>query len=291
VSGKLRVVFSNPSRQLEVALHGRGVSSILSVTPALLDFGTRLAGGEERELPLTLTNVSNEPIVLSAPEVIEKTGTFFSFDAERLEGLTLEAGRSFILPVGYQPEVDSVSEMTLDFGTSTPLQPRMVQVKLQGRGVQRVISMAPGRADFSHVAVDEPSEPRVITLVNTSSHEQQVVVGLKDTNGTPFNVDVGALASSIPPGGSSSFKVSFLPRQPGDAQNEVQVWVQGTSEPQGVIALTGTGTEAPQGGCACGSSETGSAGGLVLMVMIALVARQRRLSQRPGFSSGAPRFR
>jgi large repetitive protein len=53
----------------------------------------------------------------------------------------------------------------------------------------------------------------------------------------------------------------------------VQVWLQGDTEPETVISVTGRGTAPPKQGCS--STQPGSAGLLALLALLGLGARRR----------------
>ena len=120
-------------------------------------------------------------------------------------------------------------------------------------------------------------EPKVVTVTNKSSQPQRVVVKLK-AEGTPFTVDTSTLANAIPAGGSATFKVTFQPQTADEAQNEVEVWLQGETEAEALIPVKGVGRSvgSQPGGCSCGSTEAGSAGMLALLALAGLGSRRRR---------------
>jgi len=84
VNGTLKLTFNELPQPLAVVLHGKGIPTVLSINPALLDFGWVRVGDSKREQPLTLTNLSSEPIVLAAPEVAYQIGEPFSHDMASL---------------------------------------------------------------------------------------------------------------------------------------------------------------------------------------------------------------
>jgi MYXO-CTERM domain-containing protein len=280
VNGKLKLSFSESPQPLEVALRGKGIPTVLSIQPSPLDFGTVRVGGGKREQPLTLTNLSSETIILAAPERTYSTGESFLFDDSALSGRTIAPNESIIVSVGYQPMVETLSETHLSFGTTSPAKPRAVDVQLKGRATLRLLSADPGSLNFGRVAVGASAEPKVVTVTNKSSQLQRVVVKLRSAEGTSFSVGTKALEEPLPPGGSATFTVAFQPQTEGEAQNEVQVFLQGETEAEALIPVTGMGEGVgdpdPAGGCSCGSTEAGSAGMLALLALVGLGSRRRR---------------
>jgi MYXO-CTERM domain-containing protein len=281
VMSTLRLSFSEVPQPSEVPLLGKGIPSVLSIRPSPVDFGLVRVGGAKSERPLTLTNLSSDPIVLATPEPTYITGEPFTYDASRVTGQTLQPGASLIVNVGYQPQAETLSETNLSFGTTTPNSPRSVDVQFRGRAAQRFLSVDPGSLNFGEVTVNQASEPQVVTVINKSAQPQRVVVMLKDAAGTSFRVEAPALADPIAAGASATFKVLFQPQQDGQSTNQVQVWLQGESQPEREIPVSGTGKAAGDGdggeGCSCGSTDAGSAGLMGLLVLMALAASRRRL--------------
>jgi MYXO-CTERM domain-containing protein len=279
VNGVLKFSFNELPQPLEVALRGKGIPTVLSVKPSPLDFGGVRVGGGRREQPLTVSNLSSDPIVLAMPEVTYTTGEPFTYDAASLQGRVLEPGASVIVPVGYQPVVETLSETTLSFGTTTPSRPRSAEVQLKGRAMQRLLSVDTTRLEFGQVDAGTTVAPKTVTLTNNSSQQQRVVVMLKNLEGSPFTLETKALANPLPAGGTATFSVAFNPQTAGDFQNEVGVWLQGETEAEARISATGSRVEEAEqlpGGCSCGSTEAGSAGMLALLALVGLGSRRRR---------------
>jgi len=278
VSAKLKITFSEPPLQLEVALLGQGISSVLSIRPTPLDFGAVRTGSARREQPLTIANLSSEPITLAEPEVKEKTGEPFIFDTAALRGLTIAPGSSTIVTVGYQPKVETLSDTIFFMGTTTPPRPRSAELNLKGRATNRLLTVDPISVDFGRVDVGDPIEPKVITVVNKTAQQQRVVVQLKNLEGTAYVLDTRVLGDPIPAEGSATFTLTFQPQAAGAEDNEVQVWLQGEPEPEARIPVTGHGRQltGAGGGCSSATVEMGSSGMLALLALVLLGSRRRR---------------
>ena len=279
VNCRLKLYIAELGRDFEVALRGKGIPKVISVSPAELDFGGVRIGSDKLVQPLTIMNLSSDTITLGMPEVKSRSGASFIFEGDSLRNVQLAPGVPVIVNVGYQPTVETTSETVLSFGTTTPLKPRAVDVLLKGRATRRVLSSDLPDLDFGWVNVgNKKVEPKVITLTNKSTQLQRVVVMLKAGEDAPFILDTKALSGGIPPEGTASFTVDFKPQQAGDAANEVQVYLEGEAAPEVQIpvkgigrSLTGTGS-----GCSCGTTEAGSAGMLMLLALVGLGSRRRR---------------
>jgi MYXO-CTERM domain-containing protein len=264
---------------LNVALRGKGIPAVLSIAPSPLDFGGVRIGSGVRENPLTITNVSSDPIVLAAPEVTYKTGEPFTYDAAGLQGRELAPGMSLIISVGYQPEEETLSETTLSFGTTTPTKPRSVDVQIKGTATSRLLFVDQERWDFGFVKVDKQVESKVFTITNKSAQKQRAVVKMRDSQGAPFILGTKELANAIAPGGTAIFSVDFDPDHAGVVKDEVQVWLQGATEAEALIPVQGQGTDlksVPPTGCSASTTEAGTAGLLALLTLVGLGSRRRR---------------
>jgi len=274
----LKITFSDLPLPLEVALHGKGIPAVLSVNPSPLDFGGVRAGrGTSRELPLTFTNLSSEPITLAEPVVISSTGEAFAYSGSSVKERKLEPGVPYILMVGYQPLNDILSDTTLAFGTTTPNQPRAVEVQMKGRGIKSLLTVDAGNLDFGRVDVGKPVELKTITITNRSGQKQLAEVKL-GTDGTPYTLGDDALIEAIPPEGQATFTVAFNPNQAGEVKNTVEVRLKGQPDTEAVIAVTGHGRAltGSGGGCSTTSLQVGSTALLALLALVGLSSRRRR---------------
>ncbi len=124
VNAVLRLSFAELSAPLEVALRGKGIPTVLAISPSSVKFeGVRAETGV-REEPITFLNLSSDPITLAPPEVKLRNGEDFTFDYGSLEGQQLMPGVPVIKKVKYQPTKEGFSETVLSFGTTSPWCPR-----------------------------------------------------------------------------------------------------------------------------------------------------------------------
>ena len=274
----LKISFAQFNKAIEIPLRGKGIPTVLSINPSPLDFGGVRAVTGSREAPITLMNLSSDPITLGMPEVEYSIGEPFLFNWASLEGEVLLPGQPVIKTVKYQPKVESSSETKIHLGTSSPLKPRAVPFNMLGKATRRVLYSDVDSLDFGRLDAKAPSLTKTVTLTNKSPQPQRAVVTLKMLENSPFALDAKRFAESIPPEGTVTFTVTFDPEKAGDAENEVQVRLQDLSEPEVQIRLTGIGRvlTGGGGGCSCGSTEAGSAGMLMLLALVGLGSRRRR---------------
>ncbi|MDC0713579.1 choice-of-anchor D domain-containing protein [Stigmatella sp. ncwal1] len=282
---QLKLRFSSPVLERTVDLLGQGIPSVLSLSPTALEFDVVRAGrsGEAQSKTLTVLNVSSDPIILDELGVQRKVGEPFQIEVPGAnggwpDGGWLEPNKSVPVKVTYDPKVETVSETTLVFGTTTPVDPRAVNVLLKGSATKLVLRVEPGSLEFGRVDMGaRQQEPKVVTITNASSSPQLAIVALRDNTGTSFVLDTSELVDAILPEESASFTVNFVPDSVSLVENELEVRLQGESEPEARVRVSGQGRNltGQGGGCSFGSTEAGSAGVLALLALLVLMSRRR----------------
>lgn len=264
--------------EMQIPLRGKGIPSVLSVSPSALDFGALRAATGMRETPITLLNLSSDPITLAPPEVRYTNGEPFIFDWDSLGGMVLNPGEPIIRKVKYQPAVETFSDTTVFFGTTSPTTSVGVELKLKGRATKRILNANVTSLDFGRLETNKPAQTKTITITNKSPQPQRVVVALKPVEGSPFALKTSGLDEALPPEGTATISVTFDPDEAGEAEDEVQIRLQGIADPELQIPVTGTGNKITGrgSGCSCGTTEAGSAGMLMLLALVGLGSRRRR---------------
>lgn len=286
LQGAVSVISDIPdSSPLQVSLEGNGTISVASLSLATLDFASQPVTVTSGAQPVIITNTGTAELeitelAVSNPAFVVLMPRPWSLPLPTpAEPLRLAVGEQTAVYVAFTPSTLGATEGKLFLISNAFTAPEPVTLKGVGvdgqTGSQRLLSVAPGRLDFGEVELDAPVEPQVLTVTNRSAQPQQAMVTFESSEGSPFLVDAAGLAEPIPPEGSATFKVTFQPRQEGEARTELQLWLEGQSEPEAVIPVTGRGA-AQAGGCACGTTDAASAGLLSLLVLAALSSRRRR---------------
>jgi hypothetical protein len=259
--------------QASVDLRGQGVSSVISVSPARLDFGTVRAPANVEAQSVTVLNVSSEEITLEDPLLEGRQKDHFT--SGTLTKHKLGRGESTTLLVSYGVKVAAASEATLTFRPSKPTQSEKSVVVLSGKAVASLLTVSPLTLDFGRLEVGTQSAAKTFTVTNQSSSPR--LVESVEADDPAFVVDAEELlATPIPPGKSATFTVVFQPREATAMTGEVLLTLQDEDLPEVLIALSGTGRSitAEGGGCACGSTGAGSLTALALLALMALRTRR-----------------
>jgi len=231
-SGNLTLTNNSPNSSSAVALVGTGVSSTLqiSASPTSLGFGN-LTTGTSATQSVILTNAGNSALTLSQDTL---TGSGFSVTGLALP-LTLSAGQSTSISVAFAPTTTGNFSGTISVTSNATNSP--ATITLSGTGVQPQISVIPASTSFGNVSVGSTGS-QTLTISNPGTASLSLTQAL--LSGTGFSISGLALPLSVPPGGTSSFAVSFAPASAGSFSGNLTLVNNSPNSPF-VVALSGTG--------------------------------------------------
>ena len=155
-----------------------------------------------RELPLTITNIGNEDLIVSE---ITVEGDYFSSDFE--DEITIEPDEDHDLTVTFAPEERGEFEGTLTI-TSNDEENEEVEVVLYGVGVGPIIAVQPRSLDFGAVGIDQ-SEERTLTIHNRGLNDliiSEVTLTVGQTFLSDFEEEI-----TIEPDERHQLTVTFTP--------------------------------------------------------------------------------
>ncbi|MGE6759616.1 choice-of-anchor D domain-containing protein [Corallococcus interemptor] len=235
-----------------VPLSGLGVEGKLTATPAALSFSRTEVGKSSQVVQVTLVNTGTDILTLSTLAVAGP----FSVVPPKLPK-DLPPRDAFTMDVTFKPVEDGLASGALRVFSNAPSSPTVV--KLEGEGLQAIARMASDVMEFGGQRVGGLSPPRELTLFNTGS--ESLNVSAVNVSG-PFLISGLNVGTSVPPGGSRAFQVSYKPTEV-TAENGV-LEVQSNAPRAAQVTLRGTGTtasiEASVTTLTFGSQFLGSAG-------------------------------
>ncbi len=211
-TGMLSIVTS--AGTASVTLSGSGAATnMLSIDPIALTFSNGPANGSSAlaaDATVTLTNTSASPIAIGAISTSSP-----SFAANSTCG-TLPAGAICSVNVRFTPGMDQVSAtLTIPVTTTTnALVSTMVYtVPLAGNYTsgEAGLLLVPSELNFGSQAVGTLGQTRQLTLLNTSTSTQQITLNVPQH--FPLAAPFGC--TTLAPGASCTFAVSFLPQTGG----------------------------------------------------------------------------
>jgi large repetitive protein len=282
----LRMEFSHSVPAIEVPLKGKGVSVPFTISPTPFNFGTYRLKDEPLETLLKLTSNLTDPITLAKPRIKSSTGEAFDLDdLFALQGQQLTANNPVNVKVRYHPTVPTASRVTLSFfglkDVKTQAEtPWSVDATLQGSAAERILTAYPAEHKFDRLETSATEgQTKTFEIENISTKDQLLKARLRVGDDSQFSLDARELSNIIPAGKKANISVTFKPTKAGDMENAVEVFIESErTTAELVIPLTGAGNVfmVHGSGCACGVTEPGSAGALLLLALAGHRWRRRR---------------
>ena len=235
-TGTLTMTDSDVTSPQVVNLTGTGTSVTLS--PALLNFGTRTLGAPAKVLTATLKNQSSSGLTIS--------GMVASGDYTQTNtcGGSLPAGGSCVISASFFPTVAGTRYGNVTITDSDGASPHVLNLTGVGTG----ITLSSSTLTFASQAVGTTSSPQTFNLTNKGSQSLTISgVSILGSIGQPTYdyVQSNTCGATVDPGATCQFSISFAPTATGSRAGSILIFdsEEGTS-PQS-IALSGTGIANP----------------------------------------------
>jgi hypothetical protein len=244
-----------------VALTGRGIAPVMSVSPTTLQFGGVQVGDSPITKQVSVLNTGDAPLVVSAA-VIE-TGNDFS-TANACEGVAVSPGGNCVVFVSYSPTTpgSKSSQLRIESNGASSA----VIVTLTGR--EAALTLSSSSISFGDVSVGLLSSSSAITITNVSGAPVQLnsptLTDSQNFSLTPMTTCPTSLASDA----TCSVFVRFNPVSSGSKSSTLSV----TTNSAG---LTLTANLTGQGVVLLGDSSTSPA-----------ISGEALRAARPGITSG-----
>jgi hypothetical protein len=227
----LNVAYQGSGSPLTVPLHGIGVTTTASLTPASLNFPTQLISGTSSPQPATLTNTGTGAVTISS---ISTKGAFTQTNDCPA---SLPAGTKCDILVRFAPHRKGGAKGTLTVSDDATGSPQKVSLS----GVGTVVTFSPLGVNFGDQKVGTSSPPVPVKLFNkggtTLSITQITIVGINSGDFAQKN----NCGQGVPAHGHCTITVKFTPTATGQRSGSVSVTDDGGGSPQSV-PLAGTGT-------------------------------------------------
>jgi hypothetical protein len=213
----------------------------LSVTPQSLAFGNVVVGASASQ-NVAVSNASTAPVTISNLSV---SGAGFSQNGATLP-LTLAAGQSATIAVKFAPTAASSATGSLQITSNATN--ASIAVALTGTGTaappqQGTLTVSSQSLTFGSVVVGSSSSQN-ITVSNSST--AAVTISNLGVTGAGFSRSAVTLPLTLAVGQSAAIAVKFAPTAAGGVTGSLQITSNATNASI-AVALSGTGTAAPQG--------------------------------------------
>lgn len=253
-SGTLTITDNVAGSPQTVAITGTGTAPQVAFTPSAgLDFGsTQRAGNPGMVKNVTLTNTGDGQLTITS--MTSDDPADFSVDGSACPRgpYTVAAGGSCTIVVTFAPTIAG------PYGLNVPhtnlAAANLVVVDDAGSGTQKLplsgLATGPGAqfsvanvtitgVGFGEQALNIPSDPMVVTLMNNGS-DPLVISGVAMTGDFTENDSCGALPATLPAGTSCTLTITFTPSQLGKRSGGLTI-TDNAANTQQSITLSGFG--------------------------------------------------
>ena len=198
--------------------------------PSSLDFGS-IAVGTSSTQSVTVTNSGGSGTTISGATV---SGSGFSFAGPALP-VSLQAGQSASFSVSFLPSGAGATSGTLSLSSRQG----SLSVALAGTGVKPSISITPSDLSFGSVPLGVTSTQTV-----TVSNPGNATLDITQLTGPSSSFSVTGLSAptTLTPGQTSRFSVSFTPNATGAQTSSVGLVTNASTSPM-ALPLSGTGVQ------------------------------------------------
>ncbi|HVA64917.1 MAG TPA: choice-of-anchor D domain-containing protein, partial [Terriglobales bacterium] len=210
-AGSLTLTYNAPGSPQPVPLSGTGDGAVVLFSPATLNLGAQAVGGASPAQTLSLQNLGNIPLALSAVAV---TGPFSLVNGC---GTSLAAGAQCALQVQFTPQAPGPATGSLAVTDNAPGSPQQVVLSGAGQGALALLSAA--TLDAGAQAVGSASPAQTLTLQNQGNIP--LMLNAVAVTG-PFSL-VNGCGTSLAAGAQCALQVQFTPQAPGPATGSLAV--------------------------------------------------------------------
>ncbi len=220
---------SSTSSALSQLVHG----AIVKLSPTSLSFGNQTVNLASAAKNVTLSNSGNA--ALNIRTIFLAGANVPSFRQTNNCGATLAAGGSCIIAVRFEP--NSAASKTAAIGITDNAPNSSQYVPLSGTGVLPAVTFSPGSLAFATQVVYTTSAAKTVRLTNSGLGILEIS---KIAVSGPF-AQTHTCGSTLNPGASCTFTVSFTPKAIGLLTGGLSVTDNATGSTQ-EVSLEGTGT-------------------------------------------------
>ncbi len=239
-TGSLTLTDGDSTSPQTVSLSGMGTE--VSLSAALLSFGTVPVGSSSTTKNVTFSNLSSSPITISS---IAATG---DYSQTNTCGGTVAGNSSCTVTVKFTPTTPGTLYGTVAITDSDGSRSQVVNLT----GVGTLVSLSPASLNFGSVIIGATSTS-TITLTNKSNSTSLTITGSSVTGtqttiqGTyselateEFAIQSTTCGSTLAPLASCTFTIVFTPTLSGALSGQLYVYDSEADSPQS-SALSGTG--------------------------------------------------
>lgn len=241
LAGSVLFTTTDPAQPtVTIALIGRGISPVVTATPAPLGFGNQPVGTTSAAKVVTISNTAGTaPLTISGIAVNGSSATDFAMTQTCGTGfpLTVAAGATCTASITFTPAAAGVRAAALSIGVNAPAIAQTVD--LTGTGTLPGATVAPPSLSFTSQLVNTPSPAQTVTLTNSGLAPLSITsIAFGGKNATDFS-QTNTCGTSLAAGASCPILVTFTPLARGQRNATLIVIDNASTSPQSVL-LSGT---------------------------------------------------
>ncbi len=207
--------------------------AIAQISATGVNFGNQTVGIVSSSQTVSLTNTGNVALAITS---IGIAGTNHGdFAQSNTCGQSVAPGNGCIINVTFTPTATGTRTANVTITDNAPNSPQMIS--LTGNGVLPAISLSPAKLIFSNQVVFTTSAAQTATLTNTGLG----ILNVSKIAATGPFAQTNTCGTSVAPGGTCAFTVTFKPTTIGTLTGAVSINDNAPTSPQ-KITLTGFGT-------------------------------------------------
>ncbi|WP_394835448.1 choice-of-anchor D domain-containing protein [Pendulispora rubella] len=225
------------SASIVVPLTGNGVSAMISLQPASLDFGAQLVGRASAARTAEIANTGSASLNITALTLGGAQGTSFALVTTPELPAVVEPNTKLTLSLKFTPSTmgDSLGELSI--ASDDPNTPKAL-ISLKGTAVSQLISVSPTSLDFGVSKVGIKPAAQAVTITNTGG--DPIALGsaiLEGAQAAAFQVSQPS--GSLDPGKTATVNVTYLANAPVEANAALKIGTADASIPKAQVTLKG----------------------------------------------------
>ncbi len=215
-----------------------GISSAITVSPDVLDFGNQLVGSSSQSRSIVITSIGTSNVVIDGFSVAGGNAADFSVNSPALP-ITLAPDAQTQLTVTFAPSLTGSRAATLSISSDSADGPH--SVNLSGTGTIPAISVSPTTVSFTSTFVGA-TQKQTVTVKNDGTADLILnATSISGVNASDFTVNAGStLPMSVAPGATAALQVNFIPSTFGNRAATLVINHNAPGSPK-TIAVSGIG--------------------------------------------------
>jgi hypothetical protein len=236
MSTSFTITSDGSASPVTVNLSGTGVSPTFTVNPTSAAFGTVLQNSSPNPIPLTLTNNSQDALVISS---ISSPASPFGLTGLPTLPVTVNAGLSTSFNVTFSTASPGNFNSSIIVTSNGTTSPNTINVTGSVGSPQMLLSST--SIDFGPFKVGRIST-KPLTINNTGNGTLQVTFGTPSDGHFSYTGIIPNQAVSIPPSAGITVQVSFAPDSVNPFSGTIAVTSNSNTNPNPTITLSGSGS-------------------------------------------------